>query len=292
MNGRIIKGVGGLYRVLTDQGEYDCVMRGIFRKKKLAPYVGDLVKISLIDGPKDGGEDFDGSIEEILPRKNTLLRPKIANVDQLIIIFAFSNPPTDFELLDKMLVLAEENEILTRVCFTKKDLGVVPETVSLYESAGYQVLSVSTLTGDGMAELSSLLQKRITVLSGPSGVGKSSIINHLMPHRNVRTNAVGRTDRGRHTTSHSELMLYDYDSWVVDSPGFSSLSLELPAESLDSCFREFRPFIGGCRFADCRHINEPFCAIKEQIGQQISMQRYKRYAAFYEEISSAKKKYP
>ena len=290
MRGKIIKGVGGSYSVNTQEGIFNCNVRGIFRKKNITPTVGDVVVIDMLDT-----EEKTATITEIEERKNCLLRPRVSNIDQVILTFAAKDPAINIDLLDKFLLMAEREKLHAVICINKIDLAT-EESIShlkkTYEAIGYPVLSVSVETGMGFDKLLLLLEGKISVFAGPSGVGKSSIINRLAPHANMETGELSaKIKRGKHTTRHAELLeLYHNgrvgSSYLVDSPGFTSLHLDsIEPDLLPELFAEFRPFAQQCRFHNCRHINEPGCVVKEQVEEGISLARYQRYVSISKEIS-------
>lgn len=279
--GRIIKGVGGLYFVATDKEIYKCKARGIFRKNKLTPTVGDFVEISDLS-------DNEGTIERILPRKNLLIRPRVANIDCAVITFAITSPAINLDLLDRFIVLAEYNNIENIIiCINKMDLdnGQSDEIRAVYEPL-YKVVTASAADEKNIDKLSELLKNKVSVLAGPSGVGKSSLINGLVPHSRQQTGEISRKiERGKHTTRQVELLEAGENTYIMDSPGFTSLGLDfLQPEQLQFYFKEFKPYIGKCRFNDCRHIMEPDCAVKERIGIDISRDRYDRFVYLYNEL--------
>lgn len=286
LKGTIVKGIGGFYYVDTEGGIYECRARGKFRKEKITPLVGDYVEISVIDESKKTG-----SLDEILPRKNMMIRPKVANVDQVIIVFAAVSPDINADLLDRFLVLAERQGINAVICINKIDLDKdekYKKYIEIYERAGYRIIAVSALESINTEELKKIFEGKITAFAGPSGVGKSSIANILNPDINAQTGDVSRKiERGKHTTRHAELMQIFENSYIVDSPGFTSLSIEdiLP-EELENYFPEFKPYLGGCYFTGCSHIKEPDCCVKEHVGNEIPQERYDRYLTFYDELKN------
>ncbi|MBR6401704.1 MAG: ribosome small subunit-dependent GTPase A [Firmicutes bacterium] len=282
MQGRIIKGVGGLYFVAADGLVYECAARGIFRKKKIIPTIGDNVEISV-----QSAREKKGTIESIMPRRNCLIRPRVANIDCAVITFAAKSPDINFDLLDRFLVLAEYQKIEDIViCINKSDLSAAEKISGIY-SPIYRVFHVSALENDGIKPLGEYLRGKVSVLAGPSGVGKSSIINRLIPGETRMTGEISRKiERGRHTTRQVELLGAGSDTYIVDSPGFTSLSLDLiKPEELQHYFKEFEPYLDGCRFNDCRHIAEPGCVLKEHVGREISRERYERFVKLYEMLS-------
>ncbi len=282
IKGRIIKGVGGLYFVDTDNGIIECSIRGIFRKNKITPTVGDYVKISLL-------EDTKGIIEEILERKNILIRPRVSNIDCAIITFSIISPNINIDLLDRFLILAESQNIENIIiCINKCDLASeedIESIKSLYKNI-YPIIFTSTFKNVGIEDLKNIMDKKVTVFAGPSGVGKSSLINAILPNASLKTGDISKKiERGKHTTRQVELLEAWEHTYIVDSPGFTSLSIDFLEDNLDKYFRDFKEFLGNCKFYDCKHIHEPSCAIKEQIGKNISEERYDRYIKLLNEVS-------
>ncbi len=281
--GRIIKGIGGLYYVAADTCIYKCKARGIFRKNKMTPTVGDYVEISVLNE-----DEKEGTVEKILPRKNLLVRPRVANIDCAVITFAAASPSINFDLLDRFIVLAEYNNIENIViCVNKTDLnrGDAQKVKEVY-SPLYNVVLVSAAQNKNVDELLGLMRGKVSVLAGPSGVGKTSLINALIPNSDRQTGEISRKiERGKHTTRQVELLQAETDTYIVDSPGFTSLELNfLEADELHNYFKEFKPYEGKCRFNDCRHIAEPDCAVKEMVGKTISNERYERFVYLYNEL--------
>ena len=290
LNGTIIKGIGGFYYIDTENGIYECRARGIFRKEKLKPTVGDFVKISVLDE-----KNKKGSLDVIEPRKNMLIRPRVSNVEQAIIVFAAVSPDINIDLLDRFLILVAEQKLDVIICINKIDLDTdkkYENIKNMYEKSGYKVICLSAEKGIGIDELKSNLKNKISVFAGPSGVGKSSLINSISPNLQLKTGEISaKIERGKHTTRHAELMQIEENSYIVDSPGFTPLFLEhIPAEELQYYFREFEPYLSGCRYTGCSHIHEPECAVKEQIGENIQTERYERYVNLYNELRKDRKK--
>lgn len=284
VEGVIIKGIGGFYYIATAQGVYETRARGIFRKEGIRPTVGDRVRISILDE-----NNKKGSLDEILPRRNELIRPRVCNIDQAVIVFAAKSPNINLDLLNRFLILVEEQKLDIVVVINKTDRdkkNAYEAIVNLYEKAGYRVLATSAEDGIGIEGLKEALKGKISVFAGPSGVGKSSLINAAYPGLELQTSEISeKIQRGRHTTRHAELIQISPDSYIVDSPGFTSLDLNhIPAEDLQHYFREFKPFIGGCYYSDCVHVKELDCAVKEKIGDEIAQERYDRYVALYTEL--------
>ena len=291
MHGKIIKGIAGFYYVYAEDGiTYACRAKGIFRKDGRKPLVGDDVTVTVTD-PKD----LEGSVTEILPRKNSLIRPAVANVDQAFVIFAMDDPKPNFMLLDSFLIMMEQQGVPAVVCFNKKDLASeeeLREVREVYESAGYRVLQICTLTGEGTEEVRSVLRGRTTVVAGPSGVGKSSLTNAMQEEIRMETGEISRKlKRGKNTTRHSQIVPVNSSTFLVDTPGFSSLSLmDMEKEELKNYFPEFRKYDNGCYFQGCQHIHEPDCAVKDALeDKKISRLRYDNYLSLYQELKERRK---
>ena len=284
MQGKIIKGIAGFYYVdVIESGVYECRAKGIFRKEKQKPLVGDQVEIDVIDEEKKTG-----NLIKIEDRKNTLLRPAVANVDQALVIFAVSKPNPNLGLLDRFLVTMARQNLAAVICFNKLDLKEdTADLKRIYENSGCRVMFTSTKTGEGIEEVRKMLYGKTTTVAGPSGVGKSSMINLLYPHAAMETGEVSqKIDRGKHTTRHSELFRMNPETYLIDTPGFTSLYLEdLEADQLKNYFYEFSHVQNGCRFQGCVHAKEPDCAVKEAVQKgQISRERYESYLALYHEL--------
>ncbi len=291
MQGKIIRGVGGFYYVhMPDGSVYECRAKGIFRKEKIKPLVGDNVEISVTCA-----EDMEGNVDRILPRKNTLFRPAAANVDQALVIFAAASPKPNLNLLDRFLIMMAKQEIPVLIAFNKTDLvgGGEPETLKrTYEACGFQVFLLSVLQGQGTEELKKALYGKTTIVAGPSGVGKSSLTNILQGNVRMEVGEVSRRiDRGRHTTRHTELIALGCETYFLDTPGFSSLYLQgIRAEELRNYFPEFLSYEPRCRFQGCMHIHEPDCAVKEAVSEgKIDRSRYENYVQLAGELKNMKK---
>lgn len=292
MNGIIIKGIAGFYYVaVVGSGIYECKAKGLFRKEGVKPLVGDRVNIKILNE-----EEKEANIEEILPRKNELYRPAVANIDQMLATIALKSPEPNFGILDRVLIQMKRQEIPVIICFNKADLADENETVKIadiYEKAGYNVIVTSLETGEGLLRLKEVLSGKTTVLSGPSGVGKSSLINILSSDSVMETGGISRKlKRGRHTTRHSQLIVIDERTYICDTPGFTSFSYEqIEKEDLRYCFPEFEKYEGTCKFNGCVHVNEPGCSVKAAVDSgDISMQRYDSYIRIYNEIKEQEKK--
>ena len=260
MQGKIVKGIAGFYYVYTALGLFEC-----------------------------------GNITEILPRKNTLIRPASANVDQALVIFAIVKPDPNYNLLDRFLITMEEQSLPCLICFNKQDIATEEEKQELIEAygkSGYEVLFVSGKLQEGIDTIRERLQGKTTVVAGPSGVGKSTIINALYPQANMETGEISRKiERGKHTTRHAELFALSEDTFIFDTPGFTSLNLgEMEKEELQGFYPEFTPYEKYCKFTGCSHISEPICGVKDALERgDISRVRYENYKVLYEEIKNRKK---
>lgn len=291
MQGRIIKGIAGFYYVhVKDSGIYECKAKGIFRKNKIKPMVGDWVEITVLEE-----ETKTGNVCDILPRKNELIRPEVTNVDQAVIIFATKKPDPHFNLLDRFLVLMEMQGLQLIICFNKceladeKDKQILLDT---YRNTNYRIIFTSVKTGEGLKELRNIFQDKTTALAGPSGVGKSSIINTMQDSICMQTGEISqKIDRGKHTTRHSELIPIDNSTYIMDTPGFSSLFLkDIKEEQLKNYFPEFYEYEEQCRFQGCQHWKEPDCAVKEALEkQEISKSRYDNYVDLYDELKKQRR---
>ena len=291
MTGKIIKGIAGFYYVyVVESGIYECKAVGIFRKDNIKPLVGDMVRIEVLNEEKK-----EGSLVEILPRKNELIRPAVANVDQAMVIFAADFPKPNFSLLNRFLIMMERRNVSVVICFNKMDLleeKDIQRLHEIYEPAGYRVLTISVKQKKGIEEVQALLDHKVTVVAGPSGVGKSSLTNSLQRDVEMETGEISKKlNRGKHTTRHSQLIELGDDSWFVDTPGFSSLYLEdMEKEELRLYFPEFDPYEGQCRYQGCTHTHEPGCAVKEALSEgRIEKLRYEGYLELYEELKDKKK---
>lgn len=291
MTGKIMKGIGGFYYVYVEgAGLYECRAKGIFRNKKVKPNVGDIVDIDVISE-----EEKTGNLTVIHKRKNQLIRPMVANVDQALVIFAIHEPEPNFQLLNRFLIMMERQQVPVIICFNKMDLATEEEKEQLrrdYENSGCRVLFSSAQEGEGIPEIKSLLKGKTTVMAGPSGVGKSSTLNSISEEKQMETGAVSeKIKRGRHTTRHSELIHLGEDTYLMDTPGFSSLYLaDIDKEELRFYFPEFAEYENQCRFNGCSHIHEPGCAVKEALEEgKISRLRYEDYCYLYEELANARK---
>lgn len=289
IDGIIIKGIGGFYYVKTQDGIVECRARGIFREENTTPLVGDKVRIRISE------EDSSGYIEKIYPRTSQLVRPSVANITQAIIVMSVKKPDINTWLLDRFLIMAEHEDLKITICLNKYDLD--PEEtlklVEIYEEAGYNVINTSAKTGKGIEILEKSLDQNISVFAGPSGAGKSSLLNRIREDFQLETGDVSaKTKRGRHTTRHVELLELNDNTFVLDSPGFSSLSLEFIEEEIElrNYFREISKYGTNCKFISCLHLNEPGCEVKRQVEEGIiDKQRYENYLLFLNEITNIRR---
>lgn len=291
MTGKIIKGIAGFYYVHTEKDiVWECKAKGIFRNQKIKPLVGDNVELEPLDTEKRLA-----SIVDILPRKSELIRPAVANVDQALIVFAAKEPEPNWNLLDRFLILMTKQKLPVIICFNKTDLITEEERQKIedgYRNSGYGIRFLSATRQDGTKELREILDKKTTVLAGPSGVGKSTLVNLFQTGVIMETGAVSeKIRRGKHTTRHSEFLWMDEETYILDTPGFSSLDIdEIPAEELKLYFPEFEPYEGECRFRGCVHENEPDCAVKAAVKEgKIAKRRYESYKLMYRDLKGKKK---
>ena len=286
MIGRIVKSLSGFYEVQTEAGVVTCRARGHFRKEGLTPLTGDLAEIS-----STGSR---GMVEEILPRKNHFLRPAVANLDALVVFAANVNPVTEPFLIDRVAAIAGNQEVPVILCLNKTDLDPAEDLGRIYEQAGFPVLRTSAETGAGVEALRAALAGKLTAFTGNSGVGKSSVLNRLAPRLGLRTGEVSeKLGRGRHTTRHVELYALDGNTFVADTPGFSSFDTDqmdvILKENLQYAFPDFAPYLGQCRFHDCAHLKEPDCAVTRALqAGEIQTSRYDSYVRLYEKASQIK----
>ena len=292
MQGKIVKGIAGFYYVqVVESGVYECKAKGIFRKEKQKPLVGDDVEIEILDESTK-----EGNIVAILPRRNELIRPAAANIDQALVVFAAAKPSPHFNLLDRFLVMMARKEIPVILCFNKEDIVSEEELeklMGIYRRCGVKLIFTSARKGVNIETLRDMLRGKTTMLAGPSGVGKSSLVNCLFPDANMETGSISRKiERGKHTTRHSELFLVEKDSYVMDTPGFSSLYVnDFEKEELKYYFPEFDQYQGGCRFQGCNHISEPGCLVKEALEEgKVHPVRYEDYCEMYRELEQKEKR--
>jgi len=291
MQGKIMKGIAGFYYVyVPGRGVYECKAKGVFRKDNKKPLVGDDVLLDILSEA-----DMEGNICDILPRKSELVRPAVANIDQALVIFSIVKPQPNFNLLDRFLVMMHQQNLSCIVCFNKLDIDDRNEGEAyerIYGECGYQTVLVSALKEEGIEELKKLLYHKTTTVAGPSGVGKSSIINCLQSDVVMETGPISKKiDRGKHTTRHAEMIAVQEDSYILDTPGFSSLGLfHMEKEDLKTYYREFEYYSQYCRFNGCLHIMEPDCSVKAAVEEgRISRLRYENYCLLFEELKNQKK---
>ena len=291
MQGKIMKGIAGFYYVHVEGcGIYECKAKGIFRKERIKPLVGDDVEMDVLDE-----QEKLGNIRRILPRKSALIRPAVANVDQALILFAIVKPNPNFNLLDRFLIRMERQKLPTVICFNKEDIASSSEKEALrsaYETCGYQVLFLSVLENRGLEQVRALLAGKTTTLAGPSGVGKSSLINRLSPDTHMETGEISeKIERGKHTTRHSEIIPLGEGTYIMDTPGFTSLDIsEITKEELGGYYPEFREYEPYCKFRGCAHISEPSCGVKEAVEEgKISLVRYENYQVLYRELKEVRR---
>lgn len=291
MQGKIVKGISGFYYVhVVGSGIYECKAKGIFRQQNIKPLVGDDVEIQVISRT-----DYKGNIISILPRQNALVRPAVANVDQALLVFAAVSPEPNFQLLDRFLVMMAYQNVPVVICFNKCDLvdGAKQEELrEIYRNSGSRILFVSAAEQLGLDRLRQVLADKTTTVAGPSGVGKSSLINLLSPHACMETGEISRKiERGRHTTRHAELIHVQDTSYIMDTPGFSSMYLpDIGKEELQQYYPEFAAYEPYCRFQGCSHITEPECGVRQALQKgEISPVRYGNYCSLYTELKEKRK---
>lgn len=281
MEGTIIKALSGFYYVRSDNITYECRARGKFRLDGTSPLVGDKVSFSIDENKK-------GFIDNVFDRHNFFIRPAVANIDLLVFVAANTNPVTDPFLIDRVSVIAEEAGCELLVCINKTDLDSADELFSIYSSSGFSTVKTSAETGEGLDALLDLVKGKICAFTGNSGVGKSSILNALVPGLSLEVGKVSeKLGRGKHTTRHVELFDIGKGTYIADTPGFASFEIEMMCniqkQDIQYNFRDFRKYIGNCRFNDCAHLKEPGCAVTEALSRgEIRQSRYDSYKRLYE----------
>lgn len=285
-SGRIIKGIGGFYYVEADGELFECKARGVFRKEKISPLVGDLVQITVDDNGKN-------SIDKIFDRKNYFNRPPISNVDNLVIVSSTCEPRPNLLIIDRLTAVAYHKNVRPIIVFTKDDLHSAQKFVDIYSSTGIETFVVSNATGEGVDAIKAALSDSVSVFTGNSGVGKSSLLNCIFPEFSLETGEISKKlGRGRHTTRHVELYKYG-NGYIADTPGFSSLDFEtndvIIKDELEECFPEFSAFLGLCKFNSCSHINDKGCRIVQAVDEGfISRSRHESYVTLYNEVKNIK----
>jgi ribosome biogenesis GTPase len=282
--GIILKGIGGFYYVRDNDNKtiYECKPRGIFRKDSVIPLPGDRVEFSILND-----DDKLGNIDKILPRSSELIRPAIANIDQILLVVSSKSPNPDFMLLDKLLITAEIKKLRVLICVNKIDLDngtMANEIERAYSKAGYDCIGISSVKDIGFRQLKQELKGHLSVLAGQSGVGKSTILNHIMDNWIMETGSVShKIESGRHTTRHAEIMELQNGGFVADTPGFSSFELSvIEFNELEQYYPEFKRYLNKCKFTSCSHLSEPFCPVKDAVeAGEIDLGRYQRYGQLY-----------
>ena len=284
--GRIIKALSGFYYVQTENSVVECRARGRFRKEGTSPLVGDRVRIVREQGK--------GTVDAILPRRNALIRPAVANVDVLVVLASCAIPQTEPFLIDRILTIAARQDVPCLVCVNKDDLAPAAPLADIYRKAGIPTLVTSAATGEGIEDLRVQITGKFAVFTGNSGVGKSSVLNALAPELALPVGEVSqKLGRGRHTTRHIELFALSGGTYIADTPGFSSFDTDrmdaIPKEELAQTFVEFLPYLGSCQFPDCAHRKEPGCAIRAAVEQNaIDKSRYESYLRLYDIVKDHK----
>ena len=283
IKGTIIKGIGGFYYVDTEKGVAECRARGKMRREKITPAVGDEVNVTIVNE-----KPLEGALEEIMPRKNSLIRPPVANIDTIVIVIASASPSPDFLMVDKLIVTAEKADIEIIIAVNKTDLNSAEEIERIYKNAGYPVVSLCAKDGRGIDDLKEIIKNKTTAFAGNSGVGKSSILNYF--GYDIETGSVSKIERGRHTTRHVELMKNPDGGFVMDTPGFSLLEInDISNNELSDLFLEFKNY--DCRFKGCNHFNtsESDCAIVDAVKKgKIAKSRYENYCVIYDKLKDIK----
>lgn len=286
LTGRIVRSLSGFYDVQTPEGVITCRGRGHLRKGQEIPLTGDMVEITTAQGK--------GMVEKILPRRNRFIRPAVANVDALVVFASNVNPVTEPFLIDRVAAIAGNQDVEVHICVNKCDLDAGADLARIYRNAGFPVIQASAITGEGVEQLRQLIKGKLTAFTGNTGVGKSSMLNALCPELQLATGEVSqKLGRGRHTTRHVELYRLDDDTFVADTPGFSSFDTDqmdvILKENLQYTFRDFAPYLGKCQFHDCSHRAEPGCAVRQALDAgELESTRYESYLRLYEKASQFK----
>ena len=290
MQGKIIRGIGGFYYINAGNSIYECKAKGSFRKDGIRPLVGDDCIIDILDE-----KNRLANITSILPRHSEIIRPAVANVDQAMIIFAISRPEPNFNLLDRFIIQISQKDLPCIIVINKMDLADDDqrrEIEEAYVTCGCKVVFTSVSNREGVEEIRKLIKGKTTTVAGPSGVGKSSMINLLQSAVKMQTGVLSdKIDRGKHTTRHSELIPIDEDTYILDTPGFSSLNLfDVSTDTLKDYYYEFEDYAAECRFLDCKHISEPDCGVKKAVESgEVSRLRYENYLTLYRECKEKRK---
>ncbi|MEG0898567.1 MAG: ribosome small subunit-dependent GTPase A [Oscillospiraceae bacterium] len=287
VNGLIVKALGGFYYVKTSERVIECRARGVFRKNEITPYVGDNAVVELTDDQK-------GYIIDIVDRKNSLVRPPVANLDRIIMVVATKEPIPNLQILDKLIAISEYKRIEPVIVVTKNDLEKANEFIDIYKKAGFQTVSVSAVTGEGVEEIKEILSSGISAFCGNTGVGKSSLLNAIDKNLSQATAEISqKLGRGKHTTRHIELFMLDNGGYIADTPGFSSIDADkfetILKGDLENCFREFEPYIPYCQYTGCSHTKEKGCKVLEAVANgEIGKTRHESYMKMYEDAKGIK----
>lgn len=290
MIGKIVKGIAGFYYVFSSNKIYECKAKGVFRNRKIKPLVGDDVELEVIDE-----DNCKGNVVDILPRRNELIRPAVANVDQALVFFAVKSPDPNLNLLDRFLIQMEQQNLESIICFNKTDLASrkeVDELVEVYTQSGYRTMDICAGKGQGIDEIYEALRGKVTTIAGPSGAGKSTVINALSPELSLQTGELSdKLGRGKHTTRHSEILPIGEDTYIIDTPGFTSMDVfHIGKEELGRYYREFEQYEPNCRFASCSHITEPDCGVRQALEDGlIHTVRYDNYVKIYRELKDRRR---